>query len=98
VEPPFSESDLAELSEVAEWFVAGREFPADCEAREDDGKVPSEMMRRWESWLVEADQTSDAYGRPWCLPYGGGSREQPAFDMDVLRACRSALAQARKGS
>jgi hypothetical protein len=46
-------------------------------------------MERWVPWVNEALDMMDSEGAFVLLPYTGGLRAQPAFDMSVLRVVRA---------
>ncbi len=96
MEPPFSIADLDDLIEVVGWCLSGAEFPEDCEPL-PDGRVPTELMRRWEPWVAEAQDMFDERGQCRYLLYAGGVRDQPAYDMQVLRAIGNTMAGMRRG-
>ena len=68
------------------WVREGTEFPPD--ATLPDGTRPAELIAKWGPWVQEAVDLMDADGALVAFPHGLQRSEEPAVDMDVLRAIR----------
>lgn len=85
---PFSIEERREVQLVTEWTFRGVQFAEDAEL--PDGDDPALLMGKWGAWVTECLDLLDAEGTFRNYPCPGSLREQPAYDMDVLRCVRQA--------
>ena len=87
MEQPFSPRERGEVQAVTEWVFRGTQFAEDAEL--PDGMRPGPLKEKWDPWVIECVDLLDADGAFRNFPCPGSLRDQPAYDMEVLRAVRA---------
>ena len=86
MEPPFTDAERGQLQDVTEWMFNGIQLAEGEVCR--DGSCPADLMERWRPWVIECIDLLDGDGAFRHFPGPGSIRDQPAYDMDVLRIIR----------
>jgi hypothetical protein len=87
VESPFSVGERVEVQSVTEWIFRGIQHAEGAVL--PDGMCPGMLKEKWGPWVTECIDLLDAEGAFRNYPCPGSIREQPAYDMEVLRAVRA---------
>ena len=93
MEPPFTPGERVDICDVTEWifqgiqFADGAELPS-VDGSPESGRVPAELIAKWQPWVLECLDLLDSDGAFAHFPRPGSRRTQPAYDMEVLRIVR----------
>jgi hypothetical protein len=93
MESPFTAGERIDICDVTEWIFRGVQFADDAELPPVDGKpgngrIPTDLIEKWQPWVMECLDLLDSEGAFAHFPRPGSRREQPAYDMEILRIVR----------